>query len=675
MKYTVLALALTAAFPAWADNQGTASNTTINPQNLLVRPQLTAIGADDAWSRGWTGLGSRILIMDSGINLNHRSFTDRVIASINFTRSTLDDRIGHGTHVASIAAGAPGTVVNGQHYISGVAPEAQLLIAKLTDNLNISTTFSIPAMQWAQQYDVDVANLSASSNYDPMYRRTITRLNDGTYYGTDSRYAGKTYNLEDPQKWRDAMGPSMVLVVAAGNNGLPYANSPGALATSVDAAGNLVLDGRMIVVGSWNILSQSIDTWSNKAGTICQRPVEGMCTDKYRVSDFYLMAPGIAFGADSGTENGYKILSGTSMATPAVSGAVAVISQMWPQMPGRDVAQLLFDTADKNIKDYNKEVHGQGLLDLDRATRPVGNLTLQTSGRISTLGQNVYTGRWIGTNYAIKGQLSSRVMVVDSFGRDFYDTGSNVAAINYQPFNFDTSVAAYDTVMPTMQNLYTSFTDRVSIGNNWDTQAAWTPNTKNVSVEVGHNYRFIGGNIRLSTGVAMEEQTAMGMYVGGSLGSTGSTNTVFSGLEISVPLSANTKFGLSGAVAQSHVGMYSQGLMTMPDNMVSASFSANISQQINKSWTVGTVFKSPMQVIKGTAQVTTPVGLDGDFNIVTQTQNLDLRPLNRQYDLGIYAKYNYSNHSATMFVENRLNYQGQDGVNELVGGARYIWKF
>jgi len=77
----------------------------------------------------------------------------------------------------------------------------------------------------------------------------------------------------------------------------------------------------------------------------------------------------------------YKNMSGTSMAAPVVAGAVAIVHQLWPYMPGKDIAQLLLKTADKGLPGYAEQTHGQGLLDLDQATRPVGNLGVSLTGR------------------------------------------------------------------------------------------------------------------------------------------------------------------------------------------------------------------------------------------------------------------------------------------------------
>lgn len=363
-------------------------------------------------SRGWTGAGRTIMIMDSGIDLKHSEFAGKIKYTIDYTRTNMQDTNGHGTHVAGIAAAA----LDGKG-MYGIAPNANLAIAKISTGTNVNMGSAQAALVWAQQYqDIVVANLSASTMYNSIYTNSIYKLKDGTYASNHYAYGGKNYyNLERPDGWANSLGRNMVLVVAAGNQNLPYVSNPATFATAVDAQGNLVLKGQMIIAGNWNSTSNTIA--GQTAGHVCKDIVNNVCQDRYRTSDFFLLAPGTGIVSTS-LNGGYRSLSGTSQAAPAISGAVAVINQLWPYMPGDQIAQLLFKTANKNITGYNKEVHGQGLLDLDRATQPIGNLGITTTGRTGTAvpisgGMSV-----AGLSSGATGKLAS-VSVVDEFQRDY----------------------------------------------------------------------------------------------------------------------------------------------------------------------------------------------------------------------------------------------------------------
>jgi hypothetical protein len=69
-----------------------------------------------------------------------------------------------------------------------------------------------------------------------------------------------------------------------------------------------------------------------------------------------------------------------------VTGGVALISQMWPYMKGENLVKLLTTTACKAacVTDYNVNIHGSGLMDLEAATRPVGAVGIPTTGRTTS---------------------------------------------------------------------------------------------------------------------------------------------------------------------------------------------------------------------------------------------------------------------------------------------------
>jgi subtilisin family serine protease len=381
-------------------------------QTALATKQNVALG------RGLTGAGSTILIMDSGIDVTHKEFANKIKYSIDYTGTGLQDKVGHGTHVAGIAAASLNNVG-----MFGVAPGADLAIAKITNTTLSNRGNAQKALVWAQQYnDIVVANLSSSTNYDNNFLRGVIKLADGTYYnptyfnGLKARgHINPYYNGESPNSWANSLGKEMVLVIAAGNQSTGYVNNPGIFATSTDANGNLLLGGRVIIAGNYNTTTNRIN--GANAGTMCRAVVNNLCTDRYRASDFYLLAPGT--GIYSTSLNGtYRSMSGTSQAAPAISGAVAVVHQLWPYMKGDQIVQLLLKTANKNLPGYTKETHGQGLLDLDKATQPVGSLGISTTGRTGNVTPVTGTLAVAGLSSVVSSKLVS-VSVVDELQRGY----------------------------------------------------------------------------------------------------------------------------------------------------------------------------------------------------------------------------------------------------------------
>ena len=364
------------------------------------------VGAPWAWSRGWTGQGSGILIIDTGIDLNHPEFRDRIRGTLDLSRTGMQDRMRHGTHVAGIAAAA-----RDGRGVQGIAPDSHLYIAKVTNNAAVSGVRVQQALTWAQQFpDIRVANVSANTQFNTTYTRAMRAQGSGVYVSGDRLYSGQTfYNRERPQDWARALGPGMVLTVSAGNQNTPYPQNPASFAAATDSQGQLIMRGQMLIVGNWNDRAGRIE--SARAGHVCRDTVANQCRDRYRTWDFYILAPGMA--VNSTVPGGTRTMSGSSQAAPVVAGAVAIVGQMWPYMPADQVVQLLLRTARRDLPGYHVTTHGQGLLDLDRATQPVGALGLRTRGRVT--GREPLQG-----HMAVAGAMApSSMAVLDEFDRDF----------------------------------------------------------------------------------------------------------------------------------------------------------------------------------------------------------------------------------------------------------------
>ena len=368
------------------------------------------INAETAYSRGWTGRGSTVLIMDTGINLSHPDFAGKVKYSRDFTNTGLTDKVGHGTHLSGIVAAAR----NGTG-IHGVAFDAQLAVAKIADNSRLIWTNANGAMAWASQYaDVTVANLSANVNYHTSYTASSRQVAPGLWINTHAAYGGANYyNLERPESL--VIPRNIALTVSAGNSTVGYVQNPATFAVATDSKGNLIHGGRMLVVGMWNAGRSVIE--GATAGHMCKDFRANVCQDRYRMSDFYILAPGAGVISASNSNTGTRSMGGSSQSAAVTAGALAVINQMWPYMTPENQIQVLLRTANKNLPGYRVETHGQGLLDLDRATQPIGALGLTTTGRTGRtqpITPIVITG---GASQA-QARLSS-VTVIDDLQRDF----------------------------------------------------------------------------------------------------------------------------------------------------------------------------------------------------------------------------------------------------------------
>ena len=640
---------------------------------------LRVINASSAWARGYTGLGSKILIIDTGINLNHKEFLGSVTDTKDFARSRygMTDRMGHGTSMASIAAAN----WNGTG-VAGVAPDAMLAIAKVSDTKNIGMSQARQALSWGASIGADVANLSANTSYNSASIRGFYQLADGSWANRDATFVANYYKHaratgfylnEDPRVWAAALGKGeMVLVNSAGNSGLRYPENPAPMAIATNTDGSLMLGGRMMIVGAWDIANNSIASYSNQAGHICQykNQVGGTCTDTYRISDFYILAPGNAFSA-SKTGDLYTNSTGTSEAAAVVSGAVAIIHQQWPQMTGANIVKLLGATANKDLPGYNKEIMGQGLLDLEAATRPYGVVGIPTTGRGGVIPlSGGFSTNTSGGLSAISSKLSS-VMVTDEFNRDYYvnmaqTANAKRARADYSPV---AKATFYEDFNPYNKLNYYTNGGKAAFGE-YDVKMNMNEYQQTAMVEMGKTTKLNDKTkYRLGFGTMNERNSWMGNSISGALGQVSGSYTQF--MNFSGVYNLNKNFSLFGSawMGYTSANMQSTGLVT--NVSATESYSWNMGLDYTKErHSFGATLSQPVTVSRGTVDVSIPIGWTANGAVAYDNSRVNIRPTIHEYDVGMYYKYRTETMSLITYGEHQVNYLNQAGVtNNQVGMA------
>ncbi|HYN88648.1 MAG TPA: S8 family serine peptidase, partial [Ardenticatenaceae bacterium] len=128
------------------------------PVYAFLDTSVPKVGAPQAWERSGRGAGVSIAILDTGIDTDHPDFADRLADTADFTDQGVRDGHGHGTHVASTAAGS-GKASKGQYV--GVAPAATLLVAKVLRNDGTGMMSTVLAgIEWAVEQGAHIINLS-----------------------------------------------------------------------------------------------------------------------------------------------------------------------------------------------------------------------------------------------------------------------------------------------------------------------------------------------------------------------------------------------------------------------------------------------------------------------------------------------------------------------------------
>jgi len=191
---------------------------------------LNVINADIAYSRGYTGKGSIIAILDSGIDTKNVDFQNgKILKTQDFTSSgSIADTIGHGTHVAGIAAAAD----NGLG-IEGVAFNASLLIGKITTTGIVLSTTMLQGVQWASANNADVINLS--SNFTLSQQALQAKLISPGVYSTVYTNTGTLPGSVNASQWASALGTNTVLELT-----LALLKSP----KIIEPEGNITLPGK-----------------------------------------------------------------------------------------------------------------------------------------------------------------------------------------------------------------------------------------------------------------------------------------------------------------------------------------------------------------------------------------------------------------------------------------------
>ncbi len=601
-----------------------ASHYRTDEFEYLGSKHLSVSNFDVAYSRGWTGKGSTIVIADTGANILHEDLDGNVKHTKDFTGNGINNSATHGTHVAGIAGAEKNTI--GGH---GAAFDADLAIAKVSGGSSYSFQNATKAAEWGQTIGSVAINVSAEVNYDSGFRNSIVKEEDGVYYSTHWYYGENGYNgsVGEAKKWKSALGNEQVLVKAAGNAGWDYSAGMNQMATATDANGNLILDGQMIIVGNWDENNKQINSSSNKAGTVCATMQNGVCIDAAKIKDFYIMANGTAI-TSTATNGGYTTMTGTSMAAPVVTGSIAVLHQMWPHMKGKHLVQLVLVTGNKNIVGYDENVHGQGLLDMDRATRPVGATGIPTTGRTNGGVSSVAGGANVQGVAASEIQALTSVMVLDSFERDFYiDLGDMAQSV-------DTRTASVAEQMGAV-NYFAGYM-------NTDQHAA-VPFS-------------INDNSNIEVGFGRSDAQYLGNSFSGTLGTTTDSNTVY----------ANYNYRNGGFFAQAGIGYTSvnfdmtNSMMVDAENVISTTATAGYEFAPTEGHTLGFAVSQPVTVesAKFTYNVPTSRTLDGSVN--TELRTVDFKNSNREIDLGTYYNFDITK-TGIQQVDSAINKLGLQG--------------
>ena len=353
---------------------GTATST------LDYTPE--AVNAPAAWRQwGLDGTGIGVAVIDSGVsavgdlywwNPSNQTYGSRVVYSQSFVPGTTDtsDLYGHGTHVAGIIAGAGwfSTGSNFTHTFKGIAPNANIINLRVLDQNGVGSDSSvIAAIQTAislkSTYNIRVINLSLgrqvyeSYTVDPLCQAVEAAWNAGIVVlaaaGNQGRY--------------DSVGTAGYGTISAPGND-PYVITVGVMKTantptriddtiaSYSSKGptaydyvvkpDIVAPGNQVVstlAPNASLLGSPTDVYLNEYTNSTTTTTSSGGNNKNNKKNSFSTV------ATNAISTSYMRLSGTSMATPVVSGAAVLLLEQNPNLTPDQVKARLMKTASKTF--------------------------------------------------------------------------------------------------------------------------------------------------------------------------------------------------------------------------------------------------------------------------------------------------------------------------------------
>lgn len=299
---------------------------------LRVRQQ---VGCSDEVIASCNGRGITVAMLDTGVAF-HPDFDNRIIAFKDFVhgKKGLYDDSGHGTHVAGCLCGS-GLISSGRY--RGIAPACRLVVGKVLDEngdgvIENMAQGIIWVLDHQREYDIRILNISI-----------------GMGGNTEKERMNHLLALVD-EAWQSGL----IVVCAAGNMG------PDAMTISPLGARREVITVGCHEGGYFGDRKHLCENYSGRGPS------------PYALKKPDIVAPGTDIVSCNARvrkagrfyRDGYIAKSGTSMATPVVSGGLALFLQKYPFYSNEQAKQKLLYTAKDLNEPWNKQ--GWGMIQIDR---------------------------------------------------------------------------------------------------------------------------------------------------------------------------------------------------------------------------------------------------------------------------------------------------------------------
>ena len=279
---------------------------------------LDKLRAEQVWRKS-KGRGVVVAVIDTGVQADHPDLKGRVLKGRDFVERDRNaaDRNGHGTHVAGVIAAKAGN----RRGIAGLAPKARILPVRVLNSAGAGNTADASrGIVWAVNKGADVINLS---------------------------FAGKDLDVQMQKAVRYAVNKGVVVVAAAGNQGC---SGPTTYPAALPGVIGVAASNRYDRIAPFSTCGPAVDVSApgvSIRSTMIKRPAMGLPC-RYGQS--------------------YCMMSGTSMASPHVAAAAAiVISRTRHRLSAAQVGDLLTTRADDIGTPGYDTSSGHGVLNIRRS--------------------------------------------------------------------------------------------------------------------------------------------------------------------------------------------------------------------------------------------------------------------------------------------------------------------
>lgn len=681
---------------------------------------LASIKASKAYDRGYNGNGVKVAVLDGGFDLAHTDLDGNFITGYDTEDSDNTPGAeshnttmgGHGTHVAGIIAAEKND--SGMH---GVAYNASIIPVKVFKDNGTA----VSGMNLGIDYATDNGAIALNNSWGTS--RSVSGTCNGVNCYISVPYESSTggFSSAEITSWAGVATDNNVAVFAAGNNGnnsstgaiKRYRTSDNAYLYSLTAQqtvdnGWISYTNRSTAEAQYALNASAVaNNWINVIALDSNNTIASYSNGCGNTKAYCIAAPGTDINSTVPTaldSDGFGTMSGTSMAAPHVSAAIAILKHEYPNLTGAEIVDLLLTNATDLGASGTDDVYGVGLLNLDAATTPSGvmvvalsdssnnldKLDLSTSSiNFSTLFNNeliskhnfigvvddynrVYSHNMKDYSYfqekdrsvldemflSTRGRVTEKIKI-DQFNTSSFSTTDHSNLIKYGNLKYQSYENPYNQILSTSNDNQTFYNSKL--------KANFTIFDNKVSK---NNFiyfvNFINkNNTKLKLGIVNEGQSFLGTKGSGLFETKQNTKTFFVDYKKKFEIKS-TDLLLDLTLGQTQVD-FKHSNYIKDAQITTAAYKLGFQSAFEKKKIKNFIgFNHPLGIVNGTLDVQTISGYGNNGDYVNREQKIDL----------VNNTVSFMTNTSKFFNENSLlNFQTMINNNNSSAAGLYVFKF